>query len=387
MNAANQSQLDLLIVAADFGDHRSAATSRYGALISAARELGLEVGAANAIDSNTGEDIRAGFHRRRANIYPLHVRTLREVADGIKMATRLPKATLILVGIPSVFSGLLVASYLKLRRQRYWIDVRDIYPDVLVSAGVAKPHSLSSRLLGKWLCWVYAGAEKIIATTDSIAQRLKQRTTREVVTVRNGYGDRFSQLAATSATPTVIATHGTLGRFQNTALLARVILEARRQQLPWQFIVVGDGPTGHHLTQAAGPTLQWIRSASQEEMPLLLKNASLGLSLRTSEDISAGSIPVRMLEYLGLGIPVLVCPSSEGGAALASLGVVEQTDANEEGEIVAHMQAMLQPERYAKLRACAVSARPKFRATKQWERILSDTFPRPRDFSRSVATD
>ncbi|MDQ8177293.1 MAG: glycosyltransferase [Gemmatimonadota bacterium] len=362
----------IVVVASDFGEQRSATTTRYLALAAAAERAQVEVLVVNQYGLTTPSRALLPIDAPRANQRSLPERVLRELWAGLSMAWRIPRGGTAIVGMPPVVTALLVCSALRILRRRYWLDVRDLYPDVLFAAGVLAKNSLGDRALRFWIEWTYEGAERLVAATEDIAKRLERRTSRPVSLVRNGFGGRFAPHAMPDISIPILSSHGTLGRFQNSELLAEVVLEARRRGLPWKFLVIGDGPNAAPLSAAEGPTLTWHRFASQETLPHILSETAIGMSFRTRDEISAGSIPVRMLEYLGLGVPVLVHPDSEGGAEIAANSMGEVVDDADAGEIVDRLQQMLEPKRYEALRRAVLERRDNYSGPSQWAELLAN---------------
>jgi glycosyltransferase involved in cell wall biosynthesis len=364
---------DLIVAAPDFGDPRSATTSRYTALADAAAEAGWRMLIVNTHGIyDPGGSTAAYQGPAKRNKLSLPRRALGEILDGFRMAARLPASGTVLVAIPSLFSALAVGTYLRLVRRQYWLDVRDLYPDVLVSSRVVTQSSIVIRVLERWLRWLYEGADRVIAVTSDLERRLRERTPPSipVTLVRNGFGKRFTVNDTPNLERPLIATHGTMGRFQNTKLLADIVIAARRAGLHWRFLVIGDGPTAHELERARGDTLRIIPFAAQAELPLLLQEAAVGLSLRTDDDISAGSIPVRLLEYIGLGVPVVIYPASEGGDEVSHLqiGVVLKTaDAD---SAIASISSLLRAEKHHAARTSILAHREDFSASKPWRDLL-----------------
>jgi glycosyltransferase involved in cell wall biosynthesis len=372
MNRPATTADELVVVAPEYGDHRAAATSRYRAFATAAQRAGWRVRVINPLGLREMDDAALPLDKPRANQRGLLRRALSEVWRGVVMAFQVPPGAIAVVSLPEIFAGLVAGTLLRLRGRRYWIDIRDIYPDVFVTSGVAGARSPLVRAVGAWLQWLYAGAERISTATKDLQDRARARTPSRVpvLLARNGFAPHFTPGPAPNLAEPLFVTHGTLGRFQNSALFAELVVLARREEPQWRFLVIGDGPSAEALAAAAGDNFAWRRSAAQAEMPGLLAPAAVGLSLRTNDDISAGAIPVRMLEYIGLGVPVLVHPVSEGGYELEREGlgrVVPEADAH---AVLDALRAMVTPEAQAAFRTRMAQARTRYEASAQWEPVV-----------------
>lgn len=361
---------DLVVVAPDYGDHRSATTSRYAALCTASASRVRILCARGLLE---GAVALPPVSTPRGNARGLLRRALAEAWQAIWLVLRRPPADRYLVAIPPAFSALLFASVLRLRGHPYWLDVRDLYPDVLQAADGVPRAPWLMRSLDRWFRYVYAGAEGVVCATEDLTRRVRERTPASipVQTVRNGFAPRFTPQPVPDLQRPLIVSHGTLGRFQNTELLAAVILLARARGLPWRFRVIGDGPSATHLLAAAGDNLEWIREASQEEMPTLLRDGAVGLTMRSSDDISAGSIPVRMLEYIGLGIPIVSHPETEGGDVVTDLGVGIVEAEADAARVLAAIDALLAPAAQSGTRERLATVRLRYTAEEQWRPLVT----------------
>lgn len=361
---------DLVVVAPDYGDHRSATTSRYAALCAASTGRVRILCARGLLD---GAPALPPVEVPRSNSRGLLHRIAAEAWQAFRLLVRLPAAERYLVAIPPAFTALLITSILRLSRKRYWLDVRDIYPDVLKAAdGLPRAPRLMG-MLDRWFRYLYAGADGIVCATEDLTRRVRARTPSHipVLTVRNGFAPRFTPQPMPDLVDPLIVSHGTLGRFQNTALLAAVITMARAQGRPWRFRVIGDGPSTPHLEPAIGDNLEWIREAPQDEMPALLRDGAVGLTLRSANDISAGSIPVRLLEYIGLGIPIVSHPSSEGGDLVTEFRLGSVVAASDAAQIVEAIEHLLRPAAQSAARAHIGYVRGSYAAATQWKSVLT----------------
>jgi hypothetical protein len=86
------------------------------------------------------------------------------------------------------------------------------------------------------------------------------------------------------------------------------------------------------VTPAVGP----------DEVLGVLRNVHLGLSLRGPDSVSRHSFPVRITDYLELGVPVLVTPESEAGRLVNRLGLGYCCDHDDVPSMVSFVRQMAQ---------------------------------------------
>jgi hypothetical protein len=117
--------------------------------------------------------------------------------------------------------------------------------------------------------------------------------------------------------------HGTFGVFQNVDLISEIILAGVEKGI--NFLIIGEGSKLKkiHTIAAANPRqVSILNKRPLEELPNILAKCHLGLSIRESSSLSQKSFPVRVWEYLGLGLPMVVSPAdSEAGSFVSEYKV------------------------------------------------------------------
>ena len=74
---------------------------------------------------------------------------------------------------------------------------------------------------------------------------------------------------------------------------------------------------------------------SFDETMSVIERCHVGLCLRTNDDVSKDAFPVKVWEYLGLGMPSIVTPHCEAGEFLEQHGCGTQLPAGDVDAIVA----------------------------------------------------
>lgn len=192
------------------------------------------------------------------------------------------------------------------------LDIRDLYPDVLFDSGLFKANSYFGKLLKRVERMAYDSSSSIVTVCDSLFNKISKRTkNKNIVVVHNGYSGIFSKAfdsAKFSSSDLIVVCHGNFGRFQNVDFLIDLskFCEIKAPRLKFKFI--GFGSKFEYLKQKASKNCLFMDAISQKDLVKELKLAHFGISARTDDFIGVSAMPVKVLEFLGAGLPVISLP-------------------------------------------------------------------------------
>jgi glycosyltransferase involved in cell wall biosynthesis len=260
-----------------------------------------------------------------------------------------------LVSTPSYVVMLVVVFALRLRGIRYALDVRDIYPQVYVAAGLVKPGGFLARLFAGLSRRAYARATTIISATNGLTRTLRlESVTTSVHTVINGYSRGRTDVAAELHHRFTVCFHGVLGYFQDSASLLEV--GRRLAAFDIDLVVIGYGRDAALFEDAGAPNIRLLGRLPLDRTIEEVARCHVGISLRKDEEISADSFPVKVWEYLGLGMPTLVAPRSDAAEFVSRHGCGFMLAAGDVNAAVAHIVALRDdPALYASMQERALA--------------------------------
>ena len=61
-----------------------------------------------------------------------------------------------------------------IRKKKYIIDVRDIYPDVYFAQGLIRENSILGRFVKRMTSSMYSGAHGVLSVTPGLVQKIKR---------------------------------------------------------------------------------------------------------------------------------------------------------------------------------------------------------------------
>jgi glycosyltransferase involved in cell wall biosynthesis len=209
--------------------------------------------------------------------------------------------------LPAAFTCLWIA---RISGIPFVLEVRDLWPQVLIDQGGQSPQSLMVRLLGWMERQLYRNAHTVVVLAQGAERYVRERGARRTAWLPNGPDlELFSPLPLPpdQATFTVLyaGAHGDANGLGNVIEAAR-LLEQRNSPVRFQFI--GDGPEKQALRQlAAGlKTVVFNDPVPKAEIPACMAQAcAILLSLRDVPLFRYGVSPNKLYDAYAIGRPVI----------------------------------------------------------------------------------
>jgi glycosyltransferase involved in cell wall biosynthesis len=313
-------------ISPEFSPASSAVAVRSGFLADKLLSEGLRVrlwGKRGAIEGAEFRKILMPLPGNRDRALP---RLFKELLYGTELFVRIlfaPRDDLYIVTTPPFFAALFTCAAIRLKGGRYLLDVRDLYPEVFFVTGLLGRGSFGGRLLQKAAGWMYAEAWQVVTVTHGLAERISRSLPAakgtEVSIVYNGYDGELFLPSEKKYDRFTVVIHGTLGRFQDIGLLAETLRRLERDgERDLRILVMGKGPKERLLAPVASESalMDFQGTVEHREVPDRIGRAHIGLSLLTDDEIGRTALPVKVFEYLGAGIPVIVTPVNSEVEAL-----------------------------------------------------------------------
>jgi glycosyltransferase involved in cell wall biosynthesis len=246
-------------------------------------------------------------------------RSFRELMLGVRVALNISKyhakETTLVVSSPSFIAACVVCLAAIVRKIPYVLDVRDIYPQAYVASGLLSVVGLPNRVMERLSGFIYRKASLILAATKGLASEIERyRTGTRVEAVLNGFPKELLKVKPVKHDKFTVCFHGVLGFFQDVESIK--ILAKHLVAHDVNVVVIGYGRKTELIENAS---LQNLRFLGRLPFPKTIEEVAkchVGLCLRLDESISRDAFPVKVWEYLGLGIPTIVTPYCEAGAFL-----------------------------------------------------------------------
>jgi glycosyltransferase involved in cell wall biosynthesis len=229
------------------------------------------------------------------------------------------RCDLAVISSPGYLAALVIAARARRLGIPYVLDLRDIYPQVYAEAGLLRRGSLPYRFFAERSRRLYEGAQVVIAATQGLAREIQRDApAAKVQCVYNGFPGALCERTARKHERFTACFHGTLGFFQDVDTLIDVARRLQPQGV--DVVVIGYGRKEEPLRAACLDNLRFLGRLSFAETMAEVERCHVGLCLRLDDEVSKDAFPVKVWEYLGLGMPSLVTPPCEAGKFLVRHG-------------------------------------------------------------------
>lgn len=288
-----------------------AASSRAYWFVKVLKEAGHEVKVLNASQFK----LRPASNKDRAI-----VRLLKENLTGIELFFRIitSRNDRIVLSSPPFFSVIWGVFGAIASGQKFILDVRDLYPDIFFELKMIKENSPFGWLAKMFTRVMYRNAHAIMTVTHGLCREIQKYEEKAPHLVMNGYDPDifFPGKTEEKFERFTLVFHGTMGKVQNIETLLKLAQELRNDEL--DILVAGEGPKVKEILNSQLPNIRYLGNLPYTEIPSILRKCHIGLSFRTDDKIGREAFPVKVFEYVGCGLPVIMAPPGEAGAIIQS---------------------------------------------------------------------
>lgn len=268
------------------------------------------------------------------NNRPMWWRVIREVGAGVELSVRLmfSPTRLVILSSPPYLTILMAALAMSVVGRKFILDIRDPYPEVLFELKIFSPSSFLGRFLKSLTKFVFSRSVGVVSTTHGIEEIIRSyQANSHTKVVFNGFDpELFSPKALSEKFEKfTLIFHGNLARMQNIDLLIQV---ARGCPEDIDILVAGAGPLEDSIKKEK--RIRFLGSLSHREVAKTVNRCHVGLSFRNNGFVNRVSFPVRVLEYMGAGLPVISTPRSDVGNLLEEQDLGYQFENTEVERIV-----------------------------------------------------
>jgi glycosyltransferase involved in cell wall biosynthesis len=252
-------------------------------------------------------------------------------------------AEVVVVSSPTFFSIMSAWMLARLKRARFVVEVRDLWPAIFVELGVLRNRTLIG-LLEKMELAAYRAADAVVVVSNGFRVNLVRRGVDpgKVHTIPNGVDvDRFRPAGVDTR-----ATRGRLGAGLGDVLVlylgahgishglgAVVDAAAELAGTSIRFAFVGEGAAKADLVRRVSAlalsNVMMLPGVPRDDVPALLEASDICLVPLRDVPLFSTFIPSKMFEYLGAGKAVVGGVRGEPAEILRDAGalVVEPEDA------------------------------------------------------------
>lgn len=230
----------------------------------------------------------------------------------------LPKTDVIVTTSPQFFCGLIGLSARVLKRSPWVLEIRDLWPESIVTVGAMKKGA-AIRLLEAIEAFAYRQADQIVSVTDSFVPHIEARGgAGKVAVIKNGVdlslfgsapnGDEIKRRFNLEGrfVAAYVGTHG-MAHGLDTVLDAAALL---KNDPRIGFLLVGDGAERHRLQDRAErmrlDNIRIIGQLPKSDMPAVWAATDVSLILLRKSDAFKKVIPSKMFEAMAMKRPIVL---------------------------------------------------------------------------------
>lgn len=286
----------------------------------------------DANESVDVEYIRFSVGKTDEGVPPLR-RILAEILFGAKSLLWFffnYRDSILIISSPNYLPSLILAASAKLLKVKYILDIRDAYPEAYAQSGLISTSSMVYKLFHMASSFMYNNASAISVATDGL-RKIIPIPVCEITTIYNGFPSALISSTAEKHENFTVCFHGVMGYFQDIDKLIELIEHPDLSEV--NFKIIGYGRKSDLFRSLKSENCQFLGRLSYSETIQQVSMCHLGISIRLNNAISHDSFPVKVWEYIGLGIPSLVYPESEAGEFLLSKNCGVQLPSKDVDEI------------------------------------------------------
>ncbi len=235
----------------------------------------------------------------------------------------------------------------------------------------------SKNRLGYYLThWIERNAVKkadLVVSVGSLLAKLRRlQGAKQVRVLGNGYSRAFLKLAPDLTTKTVVYA-GALTDWSGVETLISAVKLASELVPELRLLVVGDGPERSSLENFAlasgmSSRVEFVGKVTYEEVGDILAKASIGAAVFVPSALTKYSVMCKLMDYLGVGLPVLVTDFGENSSIVREAGAGLCVEYRSESISEGLIELMKNPKL---LKECSERAK-KISLDRDWDTILAE---------------
>lgn len=267
------------------------------------------------------------------------------MCSAVVVSLFLPKADVVLSTSPQFFNGLAGYFVGKMRRIPWVLEIRDLWPESIVTVGAIKSQAVIKML--EWIeRFAYRNADHIVPVTDSFKVYIlgKGIEAGKITVVKNGVD--LAQYRPVDGASELAEELGLTGKFivsyfgtHGMAHHLETILDAARRlnnSPNIVFLMVGDGAERQTLVRMRDTmglkNVMMLDQQPKSRMPELWALSDVSLVLLKKSDLFKTVIPSKIFESLAMAKPIVLGVEGESADLLraAQAGLcIEPEDADQ----------------------------------------------------------
>jgi glycosyltransferase involved in cell wall biosynthesis len=272
-----------------------------------------------------------------SNKFSIYRRLIGEIFSGLELLFRvmISNQKYYFFSSPPFLTVLIATWGVRLKLQKYILDIRDIYPEVYFELGIIKKNSFIGKLLLSITKSFYKNASLISVTSEGQENSIKNISpTANTVIIYNGFDPMCFRPNLLKRPDFTVVFHGNLGKFQKIDLLVEIAEKFEKLDPSVKFLVMGEGPGEVYIKKSNLNNLNYLGKVNYSDIPQIISECHLGISFRSDDEISKTAMPVKIFEYIGVEIPFILTPLGEASKKFNAHDIALTFENSQKEEII-----------------------------------------------------
>jgi len=193
------------------------------------------------------------------------------------------------------------------------LDVRDLWPDVMLDMNLTQDKSIVYKILKKIELYCYKHADRIVINSPAFFEPIKKLSGKEPILITNGIDDELFELLSEAdpikiedQTRYIITYAGNVGVAQDLDVLIKL---AKKFEKKYIFRIIGDGSAKEKLMESVIENkiqnIEFINPVPRKKLQQYYKETDAFFVHLKDIDMFKKTIPSKVFEYVATGKPVV----------------------------------------------------------------------------------
>lgn len=193
------------------------------------------------------------------------------------------------------------------------LDVRDLWPDVMLDMNLTQDKSIVYKILKKIELYCYKHADRIVINSPAFFEPIKKLSGKEPILITNGIDDELFELLSEAdpikiedQTRYIITYAGNVGIAQDLDVLIKL---AKKFEKKYIFRIIGDGSAKEKLMESVIENkiqnIEFINPVPRKKLQQYYKETDAFFVHLKDIDMFKKTIPSKVFEYVATGKPVV----------------------------------------------------------------------------------
>ncbi len=224
----------------------------------------------------------------------------------------------------------------RIKRARFVLEIRDLWPESLAAVGVGNRRSFLHRTLGEIAQFLYRASDHIVVVTPAFKDHICSEwriAEKKISVVPNGVetelfcpiGNNNSVRSALGLDGKFVVSYiGTLGMAHDLGSVLDAAATCRESMREVAFLLVGEGADKERVVAEVGRrqlgNVHFLPQQERKNIPGLVAASDVCLVTLKRSEVFKTVIPTKMLEFMACAKPIVLAVQGQASELLKAAG-------------------------------------------------------------------